>query len=152
MVSSLNAAPKIKDKLELALMTFHEREKFHAPAVQTRRHPLIAAQLRQALRQRSSCSSSKIHQRVFLLRELCWPASPVQKGENPWLWWKTTRMAPARLSKNDASTFLKDESIKHNCHLERASSQSRKKKNLILLFLYIYIYSLTRILFSNIPL
>ena len=71
MVSSLNAAPKIKDKLELALMTFHEREKFHAPAVQTRRHPLIATQLRQALRQRSSCSSSKIHQRVFLLRELC---------------------------------------------------------------------------------
>ena len=71
MVSSLNAAPKIKDKLELALMTFHERENLHVPTVQSCRHPLIAAQLRQELRRRSSCSSSKIHQRVFLLRELC---------------------------------------------------------------------------------
>ena len=123
-------------------MTFHERENLHVPTVQSCRHPLIAAQLRQELRRRSSCSSTKIHQRVFLRRELCWPASPVQKGENPWLWWKTARMAPARLSKNDASTFLKDESIKHNFHLERASSQSRKQKIPFSCF-YIYIFILS---------
>ena len=143
MVPSLNAPPKIKDKLELPLMTFHEREKFHAPTVQTRRHPLIAAQLRQALRQRSSCSSSKIHQRVFLLRELYWPASPVQKGENPWLWWKTARMAPARLSKNDASIFLKDESIKHNFHLESFLPIPEKKISFpYFLFFYFFIFLL----------
>ena len=130
-------------------MTFHEREKLHVPIVQSCRHPLIAAQLRQELRRRSSCSSTKIHQRVFLRRELCWPASPVQKGENPWLWWKTARMAPARLSKNDASTFLKDESIKHNFHLERASSQSRKKKSHSPVFIYIYLFSHPDTLFKH---
>ena len=118
MVLSLNAAPKIKDKVKLALVTFHEREEFHAPAVQTCQHPLISTQLRQALRPRSSCSSTKMHQRVFLCWALCGPASPVQRGENPWLWWKAARMKPVRLSENDASIFLKDESIKHSFHME----------------------------------
>ena len=132
-------------------MTFREREKLHVPTVQSCRHPLIAAQLRQELRRRSSCSSTKIHQRVFLRRKLCWPASPVQKGENPWLWWKTARMEPARLSKNDASTFFKDESIKHNFHLERASSQSRKKKKKSHspVFIYIFLFSHPDTLFKH---
>ena len=85
MVPSLNAAPKIKDKVKLALVTFHEREEFHAPAVQTCQHPLISAQLRQVLQPRSSCPFTKIHQRVFLRRELYGPASPFQRGGNPWL-------------------------------------------------------------------
>ena len=148
MVPSLNAAPKIKDKLELALMTFHERENLHVPTVQSCRHSLIAAQLRQELRRRSSCSSTKIHQRVFLRRELCWPASPVQKGENPWLWWKTARMAPAGLSKNDASTFLKDESIKHNFHLESFLPIPEKKSHSPV-FIYIFLFSHPDTLFKH---
>ena len=35
MTLSLNATPKIKGKLKLALMTFYERDKFHVPAALT---------------------------------------------------------------------------------------------------------------------
>ena len=86
MALSLNATPKIKGKLKLALMAFYERDKFHVPAAQTCWHPLVSTQLRQVLQPRSSCPFTKIHQRVFLRRELYGPASPVQRGENPWLW------------------------------------------------------------------
>ena len=92
MALSLNATPKIKGKLKSALVAFYERDKFHVPAAQTCWRPLVSAQLRQVLQPRSSCPFTKIHQRVFLPRELYGPASPVQRGENPWLWRTTATL------------------------------------------------------------
>ena len=43
----------------------------------------------------------------------------------------TARMKPVRLSENDASIFLKDESIKHNFHLNWTMIVNQKCKQYI---------------------